>query len=430
MTTRTVYDRKLLDEILARDGATLTREYEKLTCDTIINFKCKCGNEHQKNFTVCFMNGGMFCKKCTKNNKKEKVKKTNLERFGVENAFQAKDIKDKIKKTNLIKYGAENPFASNQIKKLIKKTNLEKYGVEYTTQCKEVRDKAKKTNLEKYGFEVPSQCKEIKDKAKKTNLEKYGVDNAYKCKEFQDKAKKTNIEKYGVEYTSQCKEIQDKIKRSNIQKFGVEVPTQCKEIRDKTKKTNLERYGVEVPTQCKEIRDKAKKTNLERYGVEVPTQSKEIQDKIKATNIKKYGVERPTQNEEVFAKAQKNAKKFKDFTMPSGTIRQVQGYEPFALRDLLQTDIKEEEILTERQEVPRIKYSTGEKDRYYFPDIFIPHQNRLIEVKSTWTYKCKTDFVKQKGEAATAAGYNYELWIYDGKGKRVPQNVIIPPDNK
>ena len=125
--------------------------------------------------------------------------------------------------------------------------------------------------------------------------------------------------------------------------------------------------------------------------------------------------------------------------MPSGTVRKVQGYEPFALRDLIAAGITEDQIKTDRSDVPRIKYSAEEKDpslhqntgtdseprqslskdRYYFPDIFIPHENRLIEVKSTWTYKCKTDFIKQKGEAAKAAGYNYELRIYNSKGKLV-----------
>lgn len=37
----------------------------------------------------------------------EKGKKTNLDRFGVENAFQSEMIKDKIKKDNLEKYGVE-----------------------------------------------------------------------------------------------------------------------------------------------------------------------------------------------------------------------------------------------------------------------------------------------------------------------------------
>ena len=46
----------------------------------------------------------------------------------------------------------------------IKKTNIEKYGVEYSLQSSEVREKGKITCLENYGVENCSQLDEIKDK--------------------------------------------------------------------------------------------------------------------------------------------------------------------------------------------------------------------------------------------------------------------------
>jgi hypothetical protein len=54
-------------------------------------------------------------------------------------------------------------------------------------------------------------------------------------------------------------------------------------------------------------------------------------------------------------------------------------------------------------------------------------------VKSTWTYKCKTDSVKEKAEACKSQGYKYEIWIFDRKGNKttitefndVPQNEIV-----
>jgi hypothetical protein len=69
--------------------------------------------------------------------------------------------------------------------------------------------------------------------------------------------------------------------------------------------------------------------------------------------------------------------------------------------------------------VPRISYEIDGKKKYYFPDIYIPHENKIIEVKSTWTYKCKTDSIQEKGDACKAQGYTYELWCFDGKGNRV-----------
>lgn len=114
-------------------------------------------------------------------------------------------------------------------------------------------------------------------------------------------------------------------------------------------------------------------------------------------------------------KAQKNSKKYKEYTMPSGAIRNVQGYEPFAL-DILNKLYTEDEIKTDRKDVPRIKYTANDKCRYYFPDIYIPSKNMIIEVKSTWTYKCKQDNIKEKAEATIAAGYTYEIWVFDRNG--------------
>ena len=60
----------------------------------------------------------------------------------------------------------------------------------------------------------------------------------------------------------------------------------------------------------------------------------------------------------------------------------------------------------------------GKKHRYYV-DIFIPSQNRCIEVKSDWTYNIKSNNVILKQQAAKEFGYNYEIWVYNYKGVRV-----------
>ncbi len=421
MTTKTKYDRALLDQIVARDGATLVGDYEKVNAHVDIQFICKCASITNRIFQNIVNSSGMFCKPCLTIISRASAKKTCTEKYGVVNPSQLDSIKEKKIETTKLNYGVDNPFKSDIVKDRIKETNLEKYGVESPLQNKDIMDKVKKTNIINYGVEHHSKCQLIKDKKKKTSLEHFGVDNPNKVDAVRNKINQTNFKKYGVEYTLQVKEIREKIKQ-----------------------TNIEKYGFESPLQNEDIKDKIKNTLKINYGVEHPMQLDSIKDKIKQTCIEKYGVEYPAQNPEVFEKAQKNAKRLKDFTMPSGAIRRVQGYEPFALRDLLAAKYEEEQIKTGRSEIPRIKYKAGsaigidgqtlreEKDRYYFPDIYIPHENRIIEVKSTWTYKCKTDFVIQKGEAAKAAGYNYECWIYNGKGERVvcdepKRNTIIPP---
>jgi hypothetical protein len=104
--------------------------------------------------------------------------------------------------------------------------------------------------------------------------------------------------------------------------------------------------------------------------------------------------------------------------MPSGEVRRVQGYEPFALDDLLKV-YTEEQIITQRKRIPRISYSIDSKKCYYFPDIYIPHENKIIEVKSTWTININPDVIDYKGKATEAAGYIYELWCFNAKGERI-----------
>ncbi len=258
------------------------------------------------------------------------------------------------------------------------------------------------------------------EKKKQTSLKNYGVESPLQNTEIYNKVKQTNLKKYGVEKTLQNPEIYNKVKQTNLKKYGVENPLKNKEIMEKVKKTNLKKYGFKNPSQVNHIKEKIKQNSLKKYGTEFHLQNKEVQEKIKVTNLKKYGVENPTQNIEIFEKSQTNMKKFKNYTMPSGDVRRVQGYEPFALDYLLKT-YSEDQIITDRRKIPRISYKTSEeeKQRYYFPDIYIPHENKIIEVKSTWTIKLNPEIIDYKKKATQNAGYNYEIWCFNEKGERV-----------
>ena len=108
----------------------------------------------------------------------------------------------------------------------------------------------------------------------------------------------------------------------------------------------------------------------------------------------------------------------KDYTLPSGNIIKCQGYEHFALDELLKK-IGEEHILNSKIDVPNIWYYdlNGKKHKHYV-DIFIPSQNRCIEVKSTWTIQKMKDNIFLKQQAAKELGYNYEIWVYNSKGEK------------
>ena len=89
--------------------------------------------------------------------KQNKVKETNLKKYGVDNPMKSDIIKNKSKETNLKKYGAACVFQSDIIKNKSKETNLKKYGVEYTGASKEVQEKIKTTINNRYQLDSPLQ---------------------------------------------------------------------------------------------------------------------------------------------------------------------------------------------------------------------------------------------------------------------------------
>jgi hypothetical protein len=400
-TSERKFNYSFLIKYCSENNIQLTEDYSTKQINRETKIKANCLTENcfeliEKTFRCIVMGGGCYCKKCNQIIKIKKYKKSCLE-----------------------KYGYEYPIQNAEIQKKQKKTFLEKYGVENPSQNKEIREKSKKTCLEKYGVEQASQNKEVQEKSKQTFLEKYGVENPSQNKEVQEKAKQTCLEKYGVENPSQNKEVREKSKQTCLEKYGVEHSLQNKEVREKSKQTCLEKYGVEHPLQNKEVREKSKQTCLEKYGVECSLKNIEVQEKIKKTCLEKYGVENPLQNPEILDKASKNSYRSKIFTFPSGNAISCQGYEPFALKELSQTH-QETDIVTGCKNVPKLSYKddTG-KNHKHFVDIFIPSENKCIEVKSTWTIKLKNEIILLKQESAKTAGYKYEIWIYNAKGEKV-----------
>jgi hypothetical protein len=141
---------------------------------------------------------------------------------------------------------------------------------------------------------------------------------------------------------------------------------------------------------------------------------------MKNTMFQKYGVCYPLQNQEIADKSSKQSFSYKTCIYPSGKEIKCQGYEPFALKELIKANTDENNIVTGCKNVPTIWYNdeSGKQHRHYV-DIFIPSQNKCIEVKSTWTIKNKNSNIFEKQKAAKELGYNYEIWVYDSKGNKI-----------
>lgn len=143
--------------------------------------------------------------------------------------------------------------------------------------------------------------------------------------------------------------------------------------------------------------------------------SSEKKEKIKITNRKIYGADSPMQNKEILEKSQKNSYQIKIYTFPSGKNVNVQGNEPFALDILLET-YNEKQIKTNVNDIPIISYYIDGTKHVYFCDIFLPHLNKFIEVKSQYTFNYKPEWEVinlLKQQSCKDLGYEHEIWIID-----------------
>ena len=165
-----------------------------------------------------------------------------------------------------------------------------------------------------------------------------------------------------------------------------------------------------------------KQTNIMTRGYENPAQDPKVKQKMKETCKDRYGCEHPMQDPNISEKCSNNSYNVKEYSMPSGDIRFVQGYEPFALDIILKT-YKEEDIITSRKDVPELWYEFENTKHRHYVDIYIPSINKCIEVKSIWTYELDTDKVLAKQKSAKDLGYQYEIWIFDNKKQLI--NTIV-----
>jgi hypothetical protein len=374
------YTYNRLIECMKRDNAqldlTIYKDTIRYNMLYLIDGRCHCGNTFSRRFVYCYNNGGMFCNICINIHRQQKLKESIYKKYGVEYASQSQTIKNKVKATNLKNLGVEYPTQSQTVKNKSKETNYKKYGVEYASQSQTVKNKAKATNLKNLGVEYPTQSEEVKNKVKATNLKNLGV-----------------------EYPTQSEEVKNKVKATNLKNLGVEYTAQNLDVRAKMINTNLAIRGVKNPSECPDVRRKAEQTTFERFGVKNVMQNPDIYTKILTRRL--------------FNK--------KEFKMPSGCIRIVQGYEPFAISILLKS-YKEEDILTGSLNVPEIWYMFENKCKRHYVDIYIKSINKCIEVKSTYTYE--RDKLKNiaKQLYAKKSGMSYEFWILDKKGNII--NII------
>lgn len=234
-------------------------------------------------------------------------------------------------------------------------------------------------------------------------LNKYDVSTNMHLEKIKNKIKTTLTKKYGVENPSQIKEIKEKKKQTLLANFGVEHNSMIETVKKQKIKKSLEKYGVEHVLQSAEVRAKGKQTILKKYGVEHHLQDPKIYAKTKKTNLEKYGHEFPVMLSDTF--------RIKEFKWKTGEISLVQGYEPIVLKELEDKGYTYEEVITGPNRVPTIPYVFEGEEHLYFPDIFIPKENLIIEVKSDYTLNIKYEKNQAKFSAVKSHGFDFKLEV-------------------
>lgn len=239
-------------------------------------------------------------------------------------------------------------------------------------------------------------CKKCSYEIRKSNMDKYGVENVGELKKY------TYKDVYDYFTSQNCMLITDEYNNAHD---NLEYVCICGNI-------NITRYCdfKNKNSRCVECGSQKRiETNLKLYNVEHSSQSEEFKTKMKANNLIKYGVEHVLQSIEIRSKIKQSSFSYKDYIFPSGKIVKIQGYENYAIDILLKT-YNENDILVDSEDIPIINYF-DDKNRKYYPDIYIQKDNLIIEVKSTWTFEIKHDKNMIKYNATKAAGYNYEICI-------------------
>lgn len=123
----------------------------------------------------------------------------NIEKYGVKNISQLKEVKEKKENTSIKKYGTKHSLQSEIVKNKIKRTCLEKFGHEYMLSNKEIRVRITDSKMKKF---LPK-MKKILDELNLEFLDEqylfaHHVHN-YKCKNcgFLFKRNWNEIQQYG-----------------------------------------------------------------------------------------------------------------------------------------------------------------------------------------------------------------------------------------
>lgn len=325
---------------------------------------------------------GIYCKNCNPRNKFRKCKNEICQnpkpkdKYGNYKQYCCNDCMSESRQAKFDKiYGEKSKDEMDAILQTRRETLMLSHGVDNVSKIPEVREKLRIAYWDTFD--------DRREKTIETNQRNYGVDSYMETSEFREKTKLRCIADHGAEHYMKVPEIAAKVALKNTEN--------AEERMTMTANTKLKKYGDRTFNN---------------------------REKLIETCMEKYNVSNPQQVPEFFERQMVAAFKYKEYIFPSGKIANIQGYENYALDELLKS-YNEEDIITGRTEIPTISYIDKQGvNHVYFPDIYIPKENLIIEVKSQYTHSGTSEHVRintLKMNACIAQGYNFKYMIMDPK---------------
>ena len=198
--------------------------------------------------------------------------------------------------------------------------------------------------------------------------------------------------------SDEMKELIDKKRKITcIEKYGNEYVVNSEYSRSKTE----DKLGTRYAYLTENARKNWRTALIKKYGEDNPMKVESILNKMINTKLEKYG------------SLLTPSFRYKDYIFPSGKTVKIQGYENRALDILLKT-YSEDDIVVGRK-ILKITgdfiYKLGDKIHRYYPDIFIVSENKIIEVKSSFTLDRQSNTNELKKNSVLEKGYRFEFMI-------------------
>jgi hypothetical protein len=223
------YSFESLQKYCNENGIELCRDYsqEVVRRETKIEGKCKnkdCNELFNKSLKQIIHKNAYYCKKCTYNNAKIKRKETCLEKYGVEYARNAEQVKHKCDIVTKYNYNLLQTFLQeNANVKVVKDYSNERIYANYkleilctNTNCSQLISREFYKIIKLRTLCINCSRINAKEIRKQTNIKLIGCENFFQSNDIKAKIKKTNLEKYGVEYCIQHIEIAKKTLASGV----------------------------------------------------------------------------------------------------------------------------------------------------------------------------------------------------------------------